>query len=67
MDPVHEDRFLVFLRVDAGATQPFSASGEQPLASCGSYEEARRIRQVLQGAVAGKCVIRYIGPTGGGD
>jgi hypothetical protein len=67
MDKVHDDGFMVFLRFDTRhGTTPLEA-GEQPLASCSSYGEAKRIRLALQRAAAGDCVIRYVGQAGGGD
>jgi len=62
MDPVHEDRFEVFVRLNrtAGETE------EQPLAVCATYAEARRIRVAFHGS-PGEFVIRYVGPAGGGD
>jgi hypothetical protein len=67
MDPVHDDRFVVFLRFDPSSGKAYSEAGEHPLASCSSYGEARRIRQALQSSATGECVIRYVGPAGGGD
>jgi hypothetical protein len=65
MEPVHDDRFIVFLRHDPlKPGRPDHA--ERPLASCGSYEEARRIQRQLLHA-ARDCVIRFVGPAGGGD
>jgi hypothetical protein len=67
MDNVHDDRFLVFIRLDPNLAETSSEAAEQPLASCPSYMEASRIRRALRGAAAGGCVIRYVGPAGGGD
>jgi hypothetical protein len=67
MESVHDDHFMVFLRFDLRYAKTSSEATEQPLACCSTYEDARRIRKVLQGAAAGDCVIRYIGPAGGGD
>jgi hypothetical protein len=64
MAGVHDDRFAVFIRYDAGnALTP----DEQPVAFCATYHEARRLRQALQGSPAGDYVIRFEGATGGGD
>jgi hypothetical protein len=65
MDSAHEDRFVVFIRAD-GADPAFPEDVEQPLASCSSYEEARRVRQAHLDHSA-ECVIRFVGDTGGGD
>jgi hypothetical protein len=59
MDNVHDGHFLVFLRTNL--------SGEQPLASCATFADARRIRQALKRSAPGPLVIRFVGPTGGGD
>jgi hypothetical protein len=67
MDAVHEERFLVFLRPEKSPSQAEAESAEQPLASCASYADARRIRQSLTHFGLGECVIRYVGPAGGGD
>jgi hypothetical protein len=65
MDTFLEDRYLVFLRVERGEAER-RACDEEPLADCASYEEAREVRQ--QYHQSGRdCVIRYVGPTGGGD
>ena len=39
---------------------------EHELASCGTYAEANQIRQDHERAGV-HCVIRFVGPTGGGD
>jgi hypothetical protein len=67
MDSVQDDRFMVFLRFDNRHSKTSADAAEEPLATCSTYQEARRIRQLLHKAAAGECVIRYIGPTGGGD
>jgi hypothetical protein len=67
MDPVYEDRFVVFVRDEDDSTEKFSAETEHPLVSCPTYGEARKIRDALQGSARRGCVIRYIGSTGGGD
>jgi hypothetical protein len=66
MNPVHEDRFVVFIRADRTLTAGTGEAAEQPVASCSSYAEARRMRQVFHGS-EGQFVIRYVGPAGGGD
>ena len=64
MEETRQDCFVVFVRDEARAARP--ADVERPVASCGSYEEADRIRQRLRGA-GRHCVIRAVGETGGGD
>jgi hypothetical protein len=51
MDPSHPDR---------------PDGVERALICCSSYEEARRIRQQCLGSDS-ECVIRFVGPSGGGD
>ena len=65
MEPVHDDRFVVFLRHDRSHSNRPDAA-ERPLVICSSYQQARRIQRQLH-ETARACVIRYIGPTGGGD
>jgi hypothetical protein len=65
MESVLDDCFVVFLRHDR--SQSFRPDhAERPLASCSTYEEARRIQRQLQQTYR-DCVIRYVGETGGGD
>jgi hypothetical protein len=65
MDIVHDDGFVVFIRADRSHSErPDDA--ERALASCPTYEEARSVqRRVLR--MSRDCVIRYVGPAGGGD
>jgi hypothetical protein len=62
MDPVNDDRFEVFVRLNRTAGE----AEEQPLATCATYAEARLIRRAFHGS-PGQFVIRYVGPAGGGD
>jgi len=63
MDTVIDDRYVVYIRLDpAHPSRP--DAGEEAVAACSSYAEARRVQREYQGA---ECVIRYIGPAGGGD
>jgi hypothetical protein len=65
MESSHDDRFIVFLRQHRGSSsQPDLA--ERPLVACSSYAEARRVMKEFQ-YTARECVIRYVGPAGGGD
>jgi hypothetical protein len=65
MNSVHDDRFLVFVRADRshGATPE---EFERYLISCPTYEDARRIKREYRRRAC-ECVIRHLGPTGGGD
>jgi hypothetical protein len=66
MSNAHEESFVVFLRdvrCDPGGGPEVV---ERPLVACPTYAEARRAwREWRRPARA--CVIRYVGPSGGGD
>jgi hypothetical protein len=64
MEPSQDDRFVVFVRHAGQAYRPDIA--ERLLAICASYAEARRIRREFH-YTARECVIRFVGPCGGGD
>jgi hypothetical protein len=65
MDLHNDDQFTVFVRTDpAHAQSPEEI--EIPLASFSSYEEAVRAQRAYQ-LPARECLIRFQGPTGGGD
>jgi hypothetical protein len=65
MDSILEDRYLVFLRVGRSEAER-RACDEEALADCATYEEAREVQQ-RNHDVGRDCVIRYVGPAGGGD
>jgi hypothetical protein len=65
MDAVHEDCFVVFVLEDPCGTEAPEAV-EQEVISCSTYEEARRVRQEYH-ALGRSCLIRFVGPAGGGD
>jgi hypothetical protein len=65
MDTVQEEGFVVFVRSEPGYAERPDAT-ERALVRCASYEEARWVRQENQGP-GRECIIRYVGPTGGGD
>lgn len=64
MESSQDDRFVVFVRHHGQSYSPDRA--ERPLATCSTYAEARRIRREFH-YTARECVIRYVGPAGGGD
>lgn len=64
MDHHHENPFVVFVR-DGGDPHRPDAS-ESPLVSCGAHGEARRACRYLR-AQGLDCVVRFVGPAGGGD
>jgi len=65
MESSHDDRFIVFVR-QYGCPSYRPDLAERPLAICSSYAEARRIRREFH-YTARECIIRYVGPAGGGD
>jgi hypothetical protein len=65
MDTAHEDCFVVYVRPDPSHFQRPEAV-EPTAIHCPTYEDARKVRQVYQGPNC-TCVIRFIGPVGGGD
>ena len=65
MNSVHDDHFLVFIRADRSqATAP--EDFERYVISCPTYQDARRIQRSYRN-LDQECVIRYLGPAGGGD
>jgi hypothetical protein len=62
MPSTTDDCFVLFVRSSEDQAGP----GELPVAACPSYAEARRVRAQL-GYATGECVIRFVGPAGGGD
>jgi hypothetical protein len=65
MNAFHDDRYLIFVRGDR--SQNHAPDGfERYVISCPTYEEARRIQREYR-SMARECVIRYLGPAGGGD
>lgn len=65
MDHVHEDAFVVYVRLDREQSHRPEAM-EQISIPCASYEEARQVRQKCH-ALSRECIIRYTGTAGGGD
>ena len=65
MEDVLTDRFIVFVRDDRRSPDRPQLV-ERELVTCPTYEEARWIRQEY-GRTGRKCIIRYVGPAGGGD
>jgi hypothetical protein len=64
MDCVLTDCFVVYAHRDGFTWEPREV--ERELAACGTYEEAVQIK--LERERSGQhCVIRFVGPTGGGD
>lgn len=55
---------MVFVRTDLGRS--LHDVDERLLVRCSTYEEARWVRQEYQGP-SRSCIIRYVGPAGGGD
>jgi len=65
MDAMLQDQFVVYLRKDPNESGRPDLL-ERELVSCGSYAEARSVQKEY-GQGRRRCVIRYVGPTGGGD
>ena len=65
MESSNDDRYVVFLRHDRAHTNRPDCS-ERLLRTCSTYEEARSIQRAAH-STSRDCVIRYIGPAGGGD
>jgi len=65
MELIHEDRFVVFVREDC-PTYAGPEWRERELASCPTYEEAQWVCKE-NGKPHRKCIVRYVGPAGGGD
>lgn len=59
----HEDCFDVYVREDSGV--PYLPM-ERKLMTCRTYEEAVSVRRE-NNAPDRRCIIRYVGPAGGGD
>jgi hypothetical protein len=66
MESVLDDCFVVYERLDS-RHDDHPDWAEQPLAVCSSYEDARRAQREFQFVSPRKAVIRFIGPSGGGD
>jgi hypothetical protein len=60
-----DDCFLVFVR-DEGSREFGLAPRERELVACPTYAEAEDVRRENAGPTK-KCIIRYVGPAGGGD
>ena len=65
MDFDQEDHYVVFVRTDRNHLEEPEVI-EQPLVSCTTYAEARRVQRRFHGT-ANECVIRFVGSSGGGD
>jgi hypothetical protein len=59
------DCFVVFVR-DGSRTAGLPDALERPVAACPTYEEAAGVRRQLRRS-GKRCVIRFLGPAGGGD
>jgi len=65
MEQVHDDCYMVYVRPD-GHPEGWPEAVEPTSIPCPTYEEARKVRQIYQGPHC-SCVIRFVGPVGGGD
>jgi len=65
MEATLDDRFVVFVR-ELAEPKSVGLPAERPLVTCSSYEEAQWVRREYATRMR-KCIIRYVGPAGGGD
>ena len=65
MDTLQEDRFVLYVRSN-DELHDCPQDKEQPWVVCTTYVEARYLQRVVR-SFSRDCVIRYLGPTGGGD
>jgi hypothetical protein len=65
MDPTNEDGYVVFVRAD-GKHEEAPDRAERPVSRCNTYEEAQKVKRAWHQR-GRSCVIRFVGPTGGGD
>jgi len=65
MSTALDDCFVVFVR-DEGSPEYGVAPRERELVACSTYAEAECVRRE-NGGPTKKCIIRYVGPAGGGD
>jgi hypothetical protein len=65
MEAILDDRFVVFVR-ERRPVGKFHMALERQLTTCSTYEEAKAVSRECSGP-ARQCIIRYVGPAGGGD
>jgi hypothetical protein len=65
VDSQYEEQFVVYVR-DNRPRAIAAFTEERPLVGCATYEEAQWVRRECEGPRR-RCIIRYVGPTGGGD
>jgi hypothetical protein len=65
MNATLDDRYIVFVREEAEPDAD-SVPFERELVTCSTYEEAQWMRRQLSTPTR-KCIIRFVGPVGGGD
>jgi hypothetical protein len=61
----YEDEFVVFVRENR-PTPAGSETVERELVHCATYAEAEWVRRENEHP-GRRCIIRYVGPAGGGD
>jgi hypothetical protein len=66
MEAILDDRFAVFVRELLVAGRPPRLPTERQLTTCSTYEQARAVCRECNGPTR-QCVIRFVGPAGGGD
>jgi hypothetical protein len=65
MQATLDDCFVVFVR-DEFPTSSNPEMMERELVRCSTKEEAHWVQRECEGPHR-KCIVRYVGPTGGGD
>jgi hypothetical protein len=65
MDSTGADQYLVYVRSRLHRAGPPELA-EEPLTICSTYAEAREVQLANQGPDR-ECIIRFVGPAGGGD
>jgi hypothetical protein len=65
MSATLDDCYVVFIR-DERQSGAVPALMERELVTCSTYHEAECVRREC-GSRSRKCIIRFVGPTGGGD
>ena len=63
MTMIAEDCYVVYVREDSGVRY---LPTERKLRTCRTYEEAESVRRENR-APDRQCIIRFVGPSGGGD
>jgi hypothetical protein len=66
METTLDDRYVVFVREEPVPGRRMLLPVERELVTCASYKEARWVQRECS-TPKRKCIIRFVGPAGGGD